>query len=299
MRAVSGAPEISVVIAARDAAEVIAVQLDAILAQECLHAFEVVVADNGSTDATAAVVDAIAAGDARVRRANAAGRAGVTYARNAGARAARGEFLVFTDADDLVAPGWLAAVHAALRRTGFAAARLEHERLNPSWAASWRGYEQVEGLVERPYGPPRPYAYGTTIAIRRDLHEAVSGWDETLSASEDMDYCYRVQRDTGAELTFAADAVIHCRHRATLRGTFSQAMTYGAGEIAVQARHTDEWREPLEVMSLPHVVLRNGRRLFKPDWSGGRLDPVRRRSELARWLFGAGADVGRRRGNAY
>jgi glycosyltransferase involved in cell wall biosynthesis len=284
--------EVSVVVAAYDEETHIAEQLEALLAQNAPFAFEVVVADNRSTDATPAIVDAIAARDPRVRRVAAAERPGMAYARNAGAAATSGAYLAFTDADDLADPGYLAALHAVAVGTGFAAGRLEHERLNARWSVAFRGEEQTKGLVERSYGPTRRYAYGNFM-IRRDLHDAVGGWDETLGPSCDMDYAYRVQRDTGAELGFAPDAVLHYRHRASLRATLRQARSYGADELRVQARHAGEWREPLPVLSLPHLIARNGRRLIKPDASGGRIDPVRTRPGLAAWVWGLGLDLGR------
>lgn len=65
---------------------------------------ELLLIDDGSTDGSAAVCDALAARDARVRvwhRPN----AGVCAARNAGMEKARGEYLTFADEDDTVAPG--------------------------------------------------------------------------------------------------------------------------------------------------------------------------------------------------
>ena len=289
--------ELSIVIAARNEAEVIPGQLEAILGQSCPAPFEVLVVDNGSSDGTADVVRAFAAQHPELRLVEAPERAGLPYARNVGAAAARGRFLVYTDADDLAAAGWLAALHRGVQRTGFAAARLEHERLNPAWTVPWRGQEQTDALVLREYGPRWPYAYGTSLAISRDLHEAVGGWDETLGSSSDMDYCYRVQRDTGAELVLVPDAVLHYRHRTSARATLSQSIAYAADEMRVQARHRGDWRQPLPVLSLPHLVLRNGRRWLIPDRRAGRrFDPIRRRADLGRWLWGLGADIGRRRG---
>jgi glycosyltransferase involved in cell wall biosynthesis len=287
--------ELSVIIAARNEADGVRTQLEAVLRQQCEVPFEVLLVDNGSTDATAEVVGELARREPRLRLVEASARAGMTYARNVGVKAALGRYLVFTDADDLAAPGWLAALHAALQPTGFAAARLEHERLNPAWTVAWRGHEQTGGLVERAYAPPWPYAYGTTIAIRRDLHDMVGGWDETLGPSCDMDYCFRVQRDTGARLVFAPDAIMHYRHRTGLRATLRQAISYAADEMVVQERHHDQWRAPLGVLSWRHLILRNGRRLLKPDARGGRLAPVANRGDFGAWLWGVGTDIGRRR----
>ena len=75
-------------------------QLDSLVGQIGAPAFEVIVVDNGSTDATSAV-----AGEYADRLAlhvlSATERASAPYARNVGARTARGEFVVFVDGDDV------------------------------------------------------------------------------------------------------------------------------------------------------------------------------------------------------
>lgn len=74
--------ELSVIIAARNEAGTLPAQLEAVLAQECGEPWEVIVADNGSTDGTQDVVRALAARDSRLRLVDASARPGSSYARN-------------------------------------------------------------------------------------------------------------------------------------------------------------------------------------------------------------------------
>ncbi|MDO4261765.1 MAG: glycosyltransferase family 2 protein [Eubacteriales bacterium] len=67
---------------------------------------ELILVDDGSTDGSGALCDAIAAGDPRVQAIHQA-NAGVSAARNAGIRRARGEWILFTDSDDYVAEDYL------------------------------------------------------------------------------------------------------------------------------------------------------------------------------------------------
>ncbi|HEX5945088.1 MAG TPA: glycosyltransferase family A protein [Acidimicrobiales bacterium] len=99
---------ISVVVPARNAVDVLGAQLDALAAQEVPVPWEVVVADNGSTDGTRELA---AAWHDRlpVRVVDASAHAGVNHARNRGVHAAHGELVLCCDADDVVAPGWVAA----------------------------------------------------------------------------------------------------------------------------------------------------------------------------------------------
>jgi len=79
------------------------------LAQE-FPDFEIVVVDDGSTDGTARALREIA--DPRVRLVRLPSNRGHTAARNAGVRAARGEWIIHLDSDDELLPGALGRIHA-------------------------------------------------------------------------------------------------------------------------------------------------------------------------------------------
>lgn len=112
---------VSVVIPAYDAVSTLRATLSSVLAQTH-RALEVLVVDDGSRDATAAVAAAAAERDPRVRVLRQA-NAGVAVARNAGLAQARGEWVATVDADDLWHPEkiarQLAAAARAPRRPGF------------------------------------------------------------------------------------------------------------------------------------------------------------------------------------
>lgn len=106
MSAGSG-PAVSVIMPCRNGAATLDAALDSLVAQDFPH-WEVLVIDDGSTDAGPARVAARAAGDPRIRPLAAPGRLGVAGARNLGIEAARGRWIAFLDADDRWRPGKLA-----------------------------------------------------------------------------------------------------------------------------------------------------------------------------------------------
>lgn len=79
--------------------------VDSWLGQTEKH-LEVILVDDGSTDGSSGLCDELAKKDARVRVIHQKNE-GVSAARNAGIRAATGDFLLFTDSDDYVAPDYL------------------------------------------------------------------------------------------------------------------------------------------------------------------------------------------------
>ncbi|GAC1629879.1 MAG: glycosyltransferase [Nevskia sp.] len=101
---------LSVIVPAWNAAPYLDVLLRSLLAQT-IDDLEIVVVDDGSSDATAAIAEALAAADPRLRLIRQA-NAGVSAARNRGLDAARGRWIAFADADDWLAPDtcarWLA-----------------------------------------------------------------------------------------------------------------------------------------------------------------------------------------------
>jgi glycosyltransferase involved in cell wall biosynthesis len=109
------AVEISVIIPAFNAEETIGDQLRSLSAQTWAGEWEVVVADNGSTDDTIARALEFAELLPDLRVVDASQRKGPSHARNVGAEAARGPFLIFLDADDVAQPGWLETMADASR----------------------------------------------------------------------------------------------------------------------------------------------------------------------------------------
>ena len=177
-------PLISVVVATYNGERYVEPALESALAQDH-EPLEVIVVDDGSTDATPAIV---ARHDVHlIRRAN----GGQGAAKNTGIGAARGSLIAFLDHDDLWAPGKLSAQAAALAREPAAAGVVAQLRV------------RLELGIPRPKWLPRSEVYPwfppTAWLVRREAFDAVGLFDEESSVP-DFDWMLRA-RDAG--LTFA------------------------------------------------------------------------------------------------
>ncbi|VTR78133.1 glycosyltransferase [Cellulomonas hominis] len=228
--------DVSVIIAAKDAAATLPAQLAALAAQDPPFAWEVLVADNGSADRTAEVVQDAARTFPALRLVDAAAVPGAGAARNAAAEVARGDVLLFCDADDVVAPGWAAALHRALGDAELVAGRLEWARLNGRAAQESRALPQVDGLQHTEPLPWLGCASSSNLGVRRDLFHRVGGFDTRARFLQDTDLCWRAQL-AGAALVFEPAAVVHMRLRRGLRGAWRQGRSSGMGQRWLAARY--------------------------------------------------------------
>ena len=141
-----------------DAAETVERQLEALAAQEVSQPWELVVADNGSRDETAAIVERYRDRLPELRVVDASYRRGQAHALNVGVAEARGAAVLFCDADDEVASGWLGARSDALREHEFVASRGDATQLNEPWLVETREAQPAGGLSRVAFPPFFAYA---------------------------------------------------------------------------------------------------------------------------------------------
>lgn len=228
-------PVVSVVMACRNAAETLAVQLEALARQEVGEPWELVLVDNGSTDETLALAERFA-GRLPLRAVDASARPGQAFALNAGVREARATRVAFCDADDEVADGWLAALADALAAHDLVAGRHDVDALNPPWLRASREPAFVGGLPRLPFPPYLPHATSSALGIARGLHDELGGFDESMPVLFDTDLSVRAQL-AGHAIHEVPNAVVRYRYRDSLGGTFRQARSYAAGMALLQRRY--------------------------------------------------------------
>lgn len=220
------APVISVVIAAYNAERTLQAQLDALDAQRVDVEWDVLVCDNGSTDATADVVRRAQQRMPRLRLVDASQRRGPGAARNVGASASDARFLAFCDADDVVAEGWVATMARALERASFVTGRSRRPEFN---ARPGDPHTFAWGRYRVPYFPYLPGAGAGNMGVHREAFLRVGGFDDTLRTGEDLDFSWRMQL-AGHTLVEDPRAVVYVSNREGLGATIAQTFAYGVGD---------------------------------------------------------------------
>jgi glycosyltransferase involved in cell wall biosynthesis len=282
-RVPSEPPVLSVVVPCLNGAATLGIQLEALARQRWPEPWEIVLVDNGSTDGSVALAERYRGRLPSLRVVDASARAGQAYALNEGVRAAAADAIAFCDADDEVADGWVAALAEALRTHDFVSCRHDPEKLNEPWVAATREAAFAEGLPRLWFPPYSTHAGSGAMGIRRAVHEAVGGFDESMPCLFDTDFSVKAQL-AGFELVYVPEAVVHYRYRSTLGGIFGQARRYAEQMARIQRRYkppgdrvpgqrtwlVEGWR-PL-LAALPHVLGRPGRArvAWHLGWQVGR-----------------------------
>jgi cellulose synthase/poly-beta-1,6-N-acetylglucosamine synthase-like glycosyltransferase len=228
-------PQVSVIIPVGAVDELLEPQLEAVLTQELDRPFEVVMSRNTPDPLAITALDDVVArlANPRLRVVASDDKRSASYARNVGAREAAGQLLVFCDADDEVAPGWLQALVDALADCDAVGGYLEEERFLPPRQRKWRPPSSPDSLPEF-YGVP--YIVSCNMGISREAFVDVGGFDETLLRSEDIAISISLIH-SGRKTGFARDAVVHYRHRPTLRALCRQHFAYGRGMAQLLSRY--------------------------------------------------------------
>ncbi len=156
-----------------------------------------------------------------------------SHARNTGAAAAAADLLAFCDSDDIADPAWLSALLQALGTADAVGGFLEEERLAVPGQENWRPPATPGG---NPHYLDHPYLVSANMGMTAKVFRDAGGFDTSLIRGEDIALSFAMLRN-GVELGFAADAVMHYRHRKGLWPMLKQHYLYGRGMSQILARY--------------------------------------------------------------
>lgn len=262
-------PRITVAMSVYNNAAYLAEALDSILAQS-FGDFELVIVDDGSTDASPAIIDGYAAADPRIRVIRQANQ-GLIASLNHIIAVARGTYVARMDGDDVALPERFA------QQVAFLDANPDHGLVGTQiWAIDERGERQSDRRIDHPLSaehiaaalPTASPLCHPSVMMRRDLLEAVGGYRAAYRHCEDYDLWLRL-----AERTRMANlpARLHL---------------YRYSPTQVSNRHVLAQRYGVAVARLARLERAAGRRDPSDDWTAlapiEALDTVFGRSGAAR-----------------
>jgi O-antigen biosynthesis protein len=228
-------PAVSVVLCSHNGERTIARCLAGLTALD-YPSYEIIVVDDGSTDATAR----IAAGfDVHLICTD---NRGLSNARNTGVAAARGEIVAFIDDDAWPDPRWLRYLTATLIASDHAGVG------GPNIPPPADGL--VGAAVARAPGIPihvlasdteAEHIPGCNMAFWRDALESVDGFDPRFRvAGDDVDVCWKLQ-DRAMTLGFSPGAVVWHRRRHSFCGYLKQQYAYGKAEALLERKWPEKY----------------------------------------------------------
>lgn len=221
---------ISVVIPAYNAAHTLPACLDSLNAQTVPRdQFEVIVVNDGSTDPTGEL--------ARERGATVIDQPnqGSAAAKNSGVRAARGDLILFVDADCVPVPDWVAQLTCALRDPTVAAARGALDTRQRSGVALFTQVEREEKDALQAKLRDIAFVPSVTAAFRRDALMAVGLFNTSLPTDEDAELSFRMV-EHGYRMIYVPAARVYHVHPERIREYFRRKFRYAYWRVQIHRR---------------------------------------------------------------
>lgn len=231
--------KVSIVIPCYNSGDTVQELLDSLLKQECNYPWEIIVADNGSTDNSLDIINRYVNKFDYLKIVIANRKKGAAHARNVGVENSSGSYILFCDSDDVVGDNWLKEMTNAFRDYDFIACRWEIEKLNSAYVVKTRGKGQTDGLIDFSIVKYLPHASGGTLGIKKSIHEKIGGFDESYLYLQDTDYCWRAQL-SGTKLTFVLGAIMHMRYRESLWQTYLQSVHWATDDIKLYKNYLNK-----------------------------------------------------------
>lgn len=229
---------------------------------ECLQAlahqtigaeeYEIIVVDDGSIDGSAEI--AARQGVTVIRQEH----AGAAAARNRGAQRARGQVLLFTDADCRPEQDWIEQMLVPFADPDIAGVKGAYRTQQRSLVARFAQAEYEEKYDRMARRERIDFVDTYAAAYRRDLFLAHGGFDPAFLRDEDQEFSFRLAR-AGCKLVFAPKAIVYHRHPATVWSYARRKVHLGRWKVRVHFRHPAQavrdsytpWTQKAQLLLLP------------------------------------------------
>ncbi len=219
---------------------------------------EIIVVDDASTDNTPDVVSQFP-----VHLISLKNNMQAPFCRNLAARNSKGDILAFIDSDCLADRQWLLELIPAFKDSSLGAiGGLVDSFYSDS---GLERYEKVKSSLYKGTWPKRstetdPFFYvpSCNLLVRRGVFLRLDGFNETLVVGEDVDFCWRLQKQ-GFHIEYRPVGKVYHKHRNRIPSFFKRRFDYGTSEPILQQLHAEKIKQlvfpPAKGLFLGIVVL--------------------------------------------
>jgi len=206
---------------------------------------EILVVDNNSTDGTRAVIREFEKDYYQIHLLIEDEIQSSYAARNRGIREARGDLLVFLDADMWVEESWLAEVVESMNNHNapYMGCNVEiringnHETLVERFIRDMQW--DIEGFIENDNFAPT-----ACLVIQRELLDAVGPFDDRFVSAGDMEFGQRIN-EVGFEQRFEPSVTVYHPARSSLQALFSKMFRVGRGLFQYYRYHPERFNKAI------------------------------------------------------
>ncbi|WP_176505323.1 glycosyltransferase [Candidatus Methanoperedens sp. BLZ2] len=159
-------------------------------------------------------------------------------ARNMGVMNAKGEIIVFTDADCVVDKNWLINIVKSFSENSVGC--VAGEILSAKWNNIVEEYYAKKDIMSQKNtlnSEFLPYPMTANVAYRKEIFNKIGYFDEELISGGDADFAWRMQLETEYKIVYDQNAIVIHKHRSNMKSLFKQQFSYGYGSVLLYRKH--------------------------------------------------------------
>lgn len=217
--------------------------------------YEVIVVDDGSRDGSASI--AASHGSSVVRQRH----QGAASARNTGARQARGDILLFTDADCEPAPDWIEKMLTRFEDPELVGVKGAYKTRQSSLVARFAQAEFEEKYDRMKRRPVIDFVDTYSAGYRRDTFRRIGGFDPAIRYVEDQELSFRLAL-AGCKLQFEPAAVVYHQHPVSVWQYCLRKAQFARWKVGVLRNYPSKlvsdsytpWTQKAQIILLPALA---------------------------------------------
>jgi len=224
---------LTVIIPTRNEEKNLPVIFESLKADKFKGKYELLVVDGHSKDKTVEIAKSFGARIVQQKE------SGISNARNIGWQSAKGDVLIFLEADHWIEPGFLTAVDKFFKKNKTFDAARYNIKPHPG------NYIQKALVVQCELAERRQGARGFPTIFRKYVLEKTGGWDESIGIAEDRELPIRIKQ-AGFKVGFIEDAKMWAKPVDSFKSLYKEGRWYGR-HVMSYVRKTNDYATLLGV----------------------------------------------------